>query len=163
MSSPHKPVEAQQSHEFFLEVALNLAKSAAEVNEVPVGAVVVHEGGVIARGKNTREHEQNPLGHAELNALQDAAKKLKSWRLVGCTLYVTLEPCPMCLAACQQARVKKVVYGAKDEKGGALCLGFHVHLDPRTNHRFEVEWVPHAASSKILKDFFAQKRSEKKT
>jgi len=148
--------------QFFLLEALKLAKEAALRGEVPVGAVVVHEGKIIGRGSNTREADQNPVGHAEIQAIQSASESLKSWRLIDCDLYVTLEPCPMCLSACQQARVRRVIYGARDEKGGALCLGFGVHDHPKLNHRFEVLYSPHAECSQVLKDFFAGRRAEKK-
>jgi len=145
----------------FLVEALKLARQAASEDEVPVGAVVVFDGAVIAEGRNTREKNQNPLGHAELTAIQEAAQKLGSWRLNDCDLYVTLEPCPMCLSACQQARIRKVVYGAKDEKGGAICLGYHVHSDDKLNHRFEVVYEAEDECSKVLKDFFAKKRGKR--
>lgn len=164
MPTVSSPKRADQSNmQDPLLAALELAHQAATEDEVPVGAVIVHEGKIIARGKNTREQKQNPLGHAELSAIQEAASTLNSWRLNRCQLYVTLEPCPMCLSACQQARIEKVIYGAKDEKGGALCLGFHIHADSRTNHRFEVEYQPNEECSKVLKDFFSKKRNEKKT
>jgi tRNA(adenine34) deaminase len=147
----------------FLSKALELAEAAALRGEVPVGAVIVHQDKIIGAGSNTREAEQDPTRHAEVIAIQAAAKSLGSWRLIDCDLYVTLEPCPMCLSACQQARVRKVVYGAKDEKGGAICLGFHIHAHARTNHRFEVEYLPSEACSEVLKKFFANKRSEKKS
>ena len=146
----------------FLMQALELARDAAFRGEVPVGAVIVHEAQVIGHGSNTREAEQDPTRHAEMIAIQNAAKKLQSWRLIDCTLYVTLEPCPMCLSACQQARIKKVVYGARDEKGGAICLGFHVHQDARMNHQFEAVYEENEACSQVLKDFFAKRRSENK-
>lgn len=145
----------------YLKQALDLANQAAAIDEVPVGAVVVYQDQVISKGMNTRETEQNPLGHAELNAIADAAEALGSWRLIDCDLYVTLEPCPMCLAACQQARVRRVVYGAKDEKGGAICLGYHIHEDPKVNHRFEVIYEPYPECSQVLSDFFAAKRKSK--
>src|SRR5689334_517838 len=103
----------------FMEEALNLARRAAEEDEVPVGAVVVKEGEIIGRGYNRRETDQNPVGHAELMALQDASRSVGSWRLNDCILVVTLEPCPMCLAASLQARIQKIIYGALDPKGGA--------------------------------------------
>jgi tRNA(adenine34) deaminase len=144
----------------FLLEALKLAHEAAIDDEVPVGAIVVHNGEVIAQGKNTREKNQNPLGHAELSAIEAASKSLGTWRLNECDLYVTLEPCPMCLSACQQARIRKVIYGAKDEKGGALCLGYHVHSDAKLNHRFEVVYEPNEECSQVLKNFFAKKRQK---
>lgn len=152
-------VEAQP----YLHEALTLARAAAAKGEVPVGAVMVHQGQIIGRGANTRETARDPLGHAEIAAIHEAAARLGSWRLLDCDLYVTLEPCPMCLAACQQARIRKVVYGAKDEKGGALCLGFHVHDHPRLNHRFEVVHSPMEECAEVLKEFFSKRREEKKS
>jgi tRNA(adenine34) deaminase len=146
----------------YLLQALELAKSAASRGEVPVGAVMVHADKMIGSGSNTREAEQDPTRHAEMIAIQEAAKNLGSWRLIDCDLYVTLEPCPMCLSACQQARIRKVIYGAKDEKGGAICLGYHVHADARTNHRFEVVYEPNVACSEVLKTFFSERREAKK-
>ncbi len=147
----------------YLREALKQAENAAAIEEVPVGAVIVHEGKVIGTGFNTRETGQDPLGHAEINAIRMASGALGSWRLLDCDLYVTLEPCPLCLSACQQARVRKVVYGAKDEKGGAICLGFHVHDHPKLNHRFEVIHSPMEECSQILRDFFAKRRADKKS
>ena len=146
----------------FLHEALKLAIEAASRGEVPVGAIIVHEGKVIGQGSNTREETQDPTDHAEMIALRTAAEHLKSWRLLDCDLYVTLEPCPMCLSACQQARVKRVFYGAKDEKGGAICLGFHAHNDSRLNHQFEVIYEQNDECSQVLKDFFLARREVKK-
>ena len=147
----------------YLLKALELAKLAAVRGEVPVGAVVVHNDTVIGSGSNTREADQDPTRHAEIIAIQEAAKHLSSWRLIDCDLYVTLEPCPMCLSACQQARIRKVIYGAKDEKGGAICLGFHVHQNARLNHRFEVEFDESEECSEVLKQFFLERRESKKS
>jgi tRNA(adenine34) deaminase len=144
----------------FLQRALKLASEAAKRDEVPVGAVVVHQDRIIGEGSNQREEINDPTGHAEMIALKQAAQTINSWRLIDCDLYVTLEPCPMCLSACQQARIRKVIYGAKDEKGGAICLGFHVHSDERLNHRFEVEFTPEEACSQVLKNFFKSKRKK---
>jgi tRNA(adenine34) deaminase len=119
---------------------------------------VLHDEKIIGRGYNLRETQNNPIAHAEILAIQDAARALGSWRLLDCTLVVTLEPCPMCLAACQQARIKEVVYGATDPKGGALSLGYPLHEDKRFNHRFTVRHEENAACQRILKDFFASKR-----
>jgi tRNA(adenine34) deaminase len=145
----------------WLAYALELAKKAAQEDEVPVGAVVVsRDGKVLGEGYNRREQFENPVAHAEMLAIQAAANALQSWRLVDCTLYVTLEPCPMCLAACQQARVSQVVYGAKDPKGGALCLGYNLHEDSRLNHRFQANYVESPECSSILTEFFRKKRSK---
>ena len=146
----------------YLSEALKLAQEAGLRGDVPVGAVVVFNDQIIGQGRNHREESKDPLGHAEIQAIQEAAKSMGSWRLVDCDLYVTLEPCPMCLSACQQARLRRVVYGAKDEKGGAICLGFHIHDDPRTNHRFQVEHFQLDECGQVLKDFFSKRRKEKK-
>jgi tRNA(adenine34) deaminase len=138
--------------------ALLLAREAARVDEVPVGAIVVHEGKVIGRGYNRRERDNNPISHAEIEAILDATKAIGSWRLTDCQLIVTLEPCPMCLAACQQARVAEVVYGAIDPKGGALSLGYRLHEDARTNHRFAARFEDHPECGQALREFFAAKR-----
>jgi tRNA(adenine34) deaminase len=147
----------------WMEEALVLARKAAEEDEVPVGAIIVSpQGEIIAKRHNLREKDQNPLAHAEILAIQDAARVLKSWRLTNCTLVVTLEPCPMCLAACQQARMIQVVYGAKDPKGGALSLGYSLHEDPRTHHRFNVVQEVNIECSEILSRFFQKKRKHDK-
>ena len=141
-----------------MDRAIELAQIAASLGEVPVGAVVVHDGKIIGEGHNRRESNQDPLGHAEIIAIQAAAKNIGSWRLNDCELWVTLEPCPMCLGASQQARLKKVIYGATDPKGGALSLGFQHHDHPKLNHRFEVEFRETAICSEMLSDFFRQRR-----
>ncbi|MFL5812620.1 MAG: nucleoside deaminase [Bdellovibrionia bacterium] len=147
------------SHLKWLEKALELARKAASEDEVPVGAVIIDaQGNVVGEGYNLREQDQNPVAHAEVLAIQSAAKKLDSWRLSGCTLYVTLEPCPMCLAACQQSRLTAVIYGARDPKGGALSLGYELHQDKRFNHRFPVTQVKSHECGAILSEFFSRKR-----
>jgi tRNA(adenine34) deaminase len=146
----------------FLEQALTHAREAGEIGEVPVGAVIVKDGEVIARSYNLRETHHNPLAHAEMVAIQKAAQRQEAWRLENATLYVTLEPCLMCLAALQQARIKRVVYGATDPKGGAKSLGFDFHQDPRLNHRFELEFVEHSGCGEVLSEFFRRRRREKK-
>jgi tRNA(adenine34) deaminase len=147
------------SERSFMDQALELARLAESQDEVPIGAVLVYRGKIIGEGHNQRETLQDPLSHAEIHALQDAAQKLGSWRLLDCELYVTLEPCPMCLAACQQARISKVIYGAHDPKGGAISLGYRLHEDARINHRFLVEYRENPACSQILTDFFRTKRN----
>ena len=142
----------------FLEAALALARSAAEADEVPVGAVIVRNGAIVSRGANFRERIQSPLSHAEIHAIAGAAGRLGSWRLNECDLYVTLEPCPMCLGAMHQARIRRCVYGAADPKGGALSLGYRLNEDTRTNHRFPVELSADDRCGKILTDFFRRKR-----
>ncbi len=146
--------------EKWLKIALEEAQFAAQEDEVPVGAVVVKDGKIIAREHNRREQNQDPLGHAETLTIAKAAHELGNWRLEGCQLFVTLEPCPMCLAAAQQARIESIIYGAQDPKGGALSLGYSLHSDDRTNHRFTVELHPMKECSSILSDFFKQKRKK---
>lgn len=143
-----------------MDEALQLARQAAAQDEVPVGAVVLLSGKVIGRGFNQRECKNDPLSHAELEAIREASQSLKSWRLENCTLVVTLEPCPMCLAAMQQARISHVVYGADDPKGGALSLGYRVHEDLRTHHRFSVEKRERRECSTLLSEFFKKKRTK---
>lgn len=143
-----------------MRLALDEAEAAYRLGEVPVGAVVVDaKGEVIAKAHNLKETAHNPMGHAELLAIQAAAQKISGWRLDGCTLYVTLEPCPMCLAGLVQARIKQVVFGAYDPKGGALSLGYALHRDPRLNHRFSMMGgVLHYECSRLLSQFFKERR-----
>lgn len=108
------------THRELMTRAIELAKEAAREGEIPVGAVIAKDGEIIAEGKNSRERTKNPMGHAEINAIENACKALGDWRLSDCTLYVTLEPCPMCAGAIINARIKKVVYGAYDYKAGSV-------------------------------------------
>lgn len=144
--------------EHFIKEALVLARKAAAEDEVPVGAVIVRDNEIIGRGYNRREGLNNPIAHAEIIAIQEAATRMGSWRLIGCTLIVTLEPCPMCLAACQQARINEVIYCAHDSKGGAISMGYNLHSDNKTNHRFPVRFHENAECGKILTEFFREKR-----
>ncbi len=146
-------------HERFMARAYVQAQAAWVADEVPVGAVIVHEGSVIAAAHNGREQLRDPTAHAEMVAITQAAAALDSWRLEGCTLYVTLEPCPMCAGAILQARIGKVVYGAEDPKAGAVDSLFQLLGDPRLNHQTEVvRGVMAEPCGKILTDFFAAKR-----
>ena len=140
--------------------ALALADCAAFVGDVPVGAVVIDEhGAVVGKGFNTREVSHNPLGHAEVNALNDAAQNLGSWRLDDCTLVVTLEPCTMCAGAIVQSRIGRIVFGAFDEKAGAIGSLWDVVRDPRLPHRPEVvSGVLASEAAQLLTDFFKNKR-----
>ena len=144
-----------------MQKALELAREAAAHDEVPVGALIIDpKGELIAQARNRREEDQDPLGHAELLAMKEASKKLNSWRLENCTLYVTLEPCPMCLAAMREARIEKVVFGAYDSKGGALSRGYSLHQDERLNHRFQVVGgILQSEAAALLSTFFKQKRA----
>lgn len=142
----------------WMEEALLLAREAAAEDEVPVGAIIVLDGKGVGRGYNRRETDQSPVAHAEILAIQDAARALGSWRLVDCELFVTLEPCPMCLAACQQARISRVIYGAKDPKGGAISLGYELNKDSRLNHRFEAVYEEMSECGEVLSEFFKKRR-----
>jgi tRNA(adenine34) deaminase len=145
--------------ERFMEEALALAALAASQGEVPVGAVVVFEGQVIARGYNRREQDQDFSAHAELLAMRDAARHLGSWRLCDCTVFVTLEPCPMCAGAMVQARVGRCVFGTTDPKGGFLGTCGDLSRHPAMNHRFEVvPGVLASASAALLQSFFRELR-----
>lgn len=144
----------------WMDRALELAEQAEKMGEVPVGALVILENQIISEAWNRREMDSDPCGHAEITALRKAARKQGSWRLSGATLVVTLEPCPMCLAAAQQARVGRVIFGAKDPKGGAVSLGYALHADERLNHRFEVEYLETPRSSEMLTRFFRAKRKK---
>lgn len=140
--------------------ALEQARAAASHGDVPVGAVVVHEGDVIARAHNERELRGDPTAHAEVLALRAAAEVVGGWRLAGCTLYVTLEPCVMCAGAMQQSRIDRVVFGAPDPKGGATGTLYNVAADPRLNHEVDVtHGVLAEESSRLLSEFFAMHRN----
>ena len=140
--------------------ALEQARAAAHHGDVPVGAVVVHEGRVIARAHNERELRGDPTAHAEVLALRSAAQAVGGWRLAGCTLYVTLEPCVMCAGALQQSRIDRVVFGAADPKGGATGTLYNVAADPRLNHEVDVtHGVLAEESSRLLSEFFAMHRN----
>lgn len=153
----------QTQDELWMKQALRLAKKAAEKDEVPVGALIVGPEGIVASAFNLRESLQTPLGHAELLAVHKAAKKRNSWRLVDCTLYVTLEPCVMCAGALLQARIPRVVYGASDPKAGAMGSLYEMHQDPRLNHRIDMQGgVLAVECGQLLSDFFKKKRLAKK-
>ena len=141
--------------------ALKEAAKAAAKDEVPVGAVIVFEGKIIARGHNLRETRQSVLGHAELAALAKASTKLESWRLPGCDVYVTLEPCPMCAGALQQARVRHVYYGASDPKAGVISLKLAINENPRLNHSYPLTHLDVPECGKVLSEFFRKKRARK--
>ncbi len=144
-----------------MDIALELAQQAGEAGEVPVGAIVTDRTGkILGRGSNQRESIQDPTAHAEIVALREAAKTLGSWRLEGCELTVTLEPCPMCLGAIQQARISKVTFGAWDLKGGALSLGYQLQQDGRFHHRFAVQAELKKECSEVLSLFFRERRKK---
>ncbi|MCL2178315.1 MAG: tRNA adenosine(34) deaminase TadA [Proteobacteria bacterium] len=151
-----------EADERFMAMALELAAWAAEQGEVPIGAVAVLHGQVIGRGYNRREMDKNPLAHAELLALREAASHLGAWRLLGVQLFVTLEPCSMCAGALVQARISRLVFGARDAKAGAVGSLYHLLEDSRHNHRVEVvSGVQEAACAEALKCFFSALRQNK--
>ena len=153
-----KPME----HVKYMMIALNEAKKAFDMDEVPIGAVVVKDGVVISRAHNLREKKQRATAHAEVLAIEKACKKLGSWRLDGCVLYVTLEPCTMCIGASILSRVDGVVYGADDPKGGSLGSLFDVSLIKGFNHYpWVVSGICEEECSDLLKDFFKNKRKLK--
>jgi tRNA(adenine34) deaminase len=147
-------------HRRMMALALSQARLAAELGEVPVGAVIVDPAGqVIAQSHNRREIDQDPLAHAEILAIRQAASVLRSWRLIDTTLYVTLEPCPMCAGAIVNARIPLVVYGCDDPKAGAVRTLYALLEDPRLNHRAEViKGVLAEEAAALLKEFFARLR-----
>ncbi len=145
----------------YMGLALKEAEKAAEEEEIPVGAIVAHQGQVIGEGHNRREALQSPTAHAEIFALQESAEHLKSWRLHECTLYVTLEPCVMCVGAMIQARIARLVFGCLDPKGGAVESLYRLCEDPRLNHNVVVtSGVLADQCSRILSDFFASLREK---
>ena len=152
---------ASNPHEDFMQQAMSLARRAEELDEVPVGAIVVHNGEVIAEAHNLRERDQDPTAHAELIAMRMAAEKLGSWRLEGCTVYVTLEPCAMCAGAMVLSRIERCVYAASDPRGGFLGTLDDLSQHPVLNHRFEtIPGVLAEESSELLKAFFRAKRKK---
>ena len=148
------------SDEDYMNLALKLAKQASDQDEVPVGAIIVKGGKIIAEAFNEKESLKLSTGHAELIAIERASRTLNSWRLSGCTLYVTLEPCIMCAGAIISARLDSIVYGTKDPKGGGVDSLYNILNDSRLNHQTQVtSGVLKNECSKILKDFFTLKRS----
>jgi len=145
----------------FMREAIKEAERAGQLGDVPIGAVVVHRGKIIARGFNRREAWQDPCAHAELIALRRAAEALGSWRLEGCTLFVTLEPCPMCAGTIVNARVDRVVFGALDAKAGAVRSLYAILEDPRLNHRVKVDTCLGEECSDALTAFFKSLREKK--
>jgi len=144
-----------------MKEALIEARKAYDLDEVPIGAVIVKDGAVIARGFNLREREKDPTLHAEMIAIRQAAAELGGWRLMDCDIYVTIEPCPMCAGAILQARIRRVVFGARDPKAGCAGSLYNLLEDPRFNHRAEVvEGILSEECAQIMKDYFRQKRSK---
>lgn len=148
-----------ETDEMFMTLALREAETAYAIGEVPIGAVLVRDGEIIARAYNLRETWHDPTAHAEIIAIRDAARRLGAWRLTGCTLYVTIEPCPMCAGALVQARLTRLVYGAADPKAGAVDTLYRLLNDERLNHQVQVTaGVKAEACGKIMQDFFRRLR-----
>lgn len=152
--------ELLQPHAFWMRAALDQARTAFDEGEVPIGAVIVHNDRIIAAAGNQREQLRDPTAHAEMIAITQAAEALGSWRLLDCTLYATLEPCPMCAGAIVQARIPTVIYGTTDEKAGACHTLYQITSDPRLNHRATVVGgVLRDECRDLLREFFAIQRS----
>lgn len=150
------------SDEYYMRRALSRAKAAFNKGEAPIGAVIVKDGEIIASGRNMRETKKNALNHAEIIAIDRACKKLDAWRLMDCTLYVTMEPCPMCAGAIVNSRIKRVVFGCYDRKAGAYGSVFNLSDYP-LNHKYEVVGgILESECSAILSDFFKELRSKHK-
>ena len=145
-------------HREYMRLALELAAQAGERGDVPVGCVIVKDGQIVGRGRNRREENGDATAHAELEAIRDACARLGSWRLSGCALYVTMEPCPMCAGGIVNARIDRVYYGARDEKAG--CCGSVLNLfEERFNHRPRLYRGPlEGECTQVLRDFFQQLR-----
>jgi len=147
----------------YMQLAIKQAEIAAENGDVPIGAVIVHEDQIIAKAYNQRELLKDPTAHAEIIALTQAAAALDSWRLNGCIIYVTLEPCPMCAGALVLARIDRLVYGCDDPKTGAVKSLYNIVQDERLNHHVEVtSGVLADDCATLLSDFFARRRIENK-
>ena len=156
-------LEAVNMDNYFMEMALVEARKAEDIGEVPIGAVIVKDNKVIASGYNERETLKNPLAHAEIIAINNASKALDSWRLLECTLYVTIEPCSMCAGAIVNSRIQRVVIGAMDPKMGACGSVVDLVRHEKFNHRVElVQGVLEEECSNIIKQFFKKLRNRKK-
>ena len=154
-SEPHPDL-----HQLYMRMAIDQARAADQQDEVPVGAVIVHQAKVIAAAYNQREQLRDPTAHAEMIAITQAAESLNSWRLEGCTLYVTLEPCPMCAGAILQARIPWLVYGATDPKAGAVHSLFEMLNDERLNHETQVvSDIMADQCGSMLTEFFRRQRA----
>lgn len=152
-----------QIHQIWMWQAIDRAQQAFEIDEVPVGAIVVHHDRIVGEGYNQRETLKDPTAHAEMIAITQAAEELQSWRLIDCTLYVTLEPCPMCAGAIVQARIPRIVYGTEDPKAGACNTLYQITDDARLNHRASVTGgVLRAECRTLLQEFFAIQRAKGK-
>ncbi len=155
------PPQEAALQEHFMAAALEQAQRAARLGEVPVGAVVVHEGRIVGRGANTVIRSQDPTAHAEIRALRAAAKTLGNYRLAQCSLYSTLEPCPMCAGALVHARITQLIFGARESKAGAVVSHMRLLEAPFLNHRVEVvEGILANQAATLVQQFFRTRRSE---
>lgn len=146
-------------HQYYMRLALREAERAATHDDVPIGAVIVRDGEVLAAAGNERELRRSPVAHAEMLAIEEAARHLKGWRLLNTVIYVTLEPCPMCAGAIVQARIPHLVFGAPDDKAGAAGTLYNIVQDPRLNHNVEVTGgVLEDESLALLREFFGRRR-----
>ena len=162
LSAPPIKPALPRSHEYWMRRAIAEAGKAQAKDEVPIGCVIVKGGKIIARGHNLRETSQDPAGHAELIAIRKAARKLGSWRLLDTVLYVTLEPCTMCMGAVILARIPTVVFGCYDPKGGATGSIYDLSSNPLLNHRVELlPGILESDCSRMLSNFFAELRMRK--
>lgn len=151
----------QEEKEYFMREALAEAQLALEKEEIPIGCVIVKDGKIIGRGHNAREDLQRAIMHAEMMAIEDANLREKSWRLLDCTLFVTIEPCVMCSGAIGLARIPRVIYGAKNQKFGAAGSLYDILTDERLNHRVEVETgILEEECAGIMQDFFRNRRKK---
>lgn len=152
---------SSNNDEFFMRIALDEARSACETGDIPVGAVITCGDEIVAKGRNRREERGNAVAHAEVLAIEEACQRMGSWRLSDCTLYVTLEPCPMCAGAIVNSRIKRVVYGASDSVSG--CVGSVLNINSYPfNHAFKVtSGVLSDESTELLRNFFEKKRKQK--
>ncbi len=157
-------VQPGETDETYMRAALVLARQAAQQGEVPVGAVVVKDGQIVGRGYNAPISRHDPSAHAEMIALRDAAQRIGNYRLVGCELFVTLEPCVMCIGAMFHARIARVVFGAHDSKTGAAGSVFNLFAETRLNHHARTHGgVLAEECGKVLSDFFAMRRAQQKS
>ena len=152
-----------QPDEHFMHLAMAEARRAETIGEVPIGAVLVLDGEIVGKGHNRREVSNDPTAHAEMLAIRDAADRLDSWRLLDTALYVTLEPCPMCMGAIILARIPRVVYACRDPRAGAAGSLFDLSCDERLNHRVEItEGILQQETSEMLSGFFRRLRDRKR-
>lgn len=152
---------SRQEDAYYMGLALEEAEKAAALGEIPIGAVLVQEGEVISRAHNLREMNQDATAHAEILVIREACAKLKRWRLSGCTLYVTVEPCPMCSGAIVNGRIDRVVYGCPDVKAGGAESIFNIITNPNLNHCAEVtSGVLEEDCAQVMKTFFQRRRKE---